>query len=69
MKTLSWHHIYCYATNVNNIILRFTSFYFVSPFQGCSRMGGVGEMQKISPSLKPVIHILQWWNLAHFYIT
>ena len=34
------------------------------PFQGHSLMGGGGE----APSLKSVICILQWWNLAHLYL-
>ena len=34
------------------------------PFQGCSRIGG----PKRSPFLKPVTHIIQWWNLAQSYI-
>ena len=35
-------------------------------FWGCSRMG-VGA--KSPPSLKPVTHILQWWNFVQSYLT
>ena len=34
-------------------------------FWGCWQMG---EGQKDPPSLKPVKHILQWWNLAQLYL-
>ena len=34
-------------------------------FRGCWQMG---EGQKDPPSLKPVKHILQWWNLAQLYL-
>ena len=30
---------------------------------------GWGGGQKGAPSLKSVTHILQWWNLAHLYLT
>ena len=38
-------------------------------FRGCSWIDGGGGGAKRHPSLKYVLHILQWWPLAQLYLT
>ena len=54
--------------------LKFPDKYFsvhhihIGSFWVCSRIG-VQKCPPPPPSLKSVIHILQWWNLARLYLT
>ena len=59
---------------LKSLIRNCWSYYTVNPiqdglFRGWSRMWGCGGGAKRPPSLKSATHILQWWNLAQFYLT